>query len=275
MKAVMKYPGAKWSMAHWIISKFPEHRSYLEPFFGSGAVLFSKPRSDIETVNDLDGDVVNLFQWIRRDPERLANEIRWTPYARDVYEGAFSGMKTEPDSFQRAVCFYTYMMMGYGFRTNGNKTGWKIDLQGREKAYAANMWCNAPDRILQAAERLRGVQIENRPAVQLIRRFNFPNVLVYADPPYLMETRFGEQYRMEMTEQDHLELLECLLQHKGPVLLSGYRSALYCEMLKDWHMETITVRNQRADAAEECLWMNFDPPTQIQLFEREEPVWND
>lgn len=267
MKAVMKYPGAKWSMAHWIISKFPVHRSYLEPFFGSGAVLFSKPRSDIETVNDLDGEVVNLFQWIRRDPERLANEIRWTPYAREVYEGAFAGMKTEQDSFRRAVNYYTYMMMGYGFRTNGNKTGWKIDLQGREKAYAANMWCNAPDRILQSAERLRGVQIENRPAVQLIRRFNFPNVLIYADPPYLMETRFGEQYRMEMTEQDHLELLECLLQHKGPVLLSGYRSALYCDTLKGWNMETITVRNQRADAAEECLWMNFETPTQIQIFD--------
>lgn len=267
MKAVMKYPGAKWSMAPWIISKFPTHRSYLEPFFGSGAVLFSKPRSDIETVNDLDGEVVNLFQWIRRDPERLANEIRWTPYAREVYEEAFAGIKTEEDSFRRAVNYYTYMMMGYGFRTNGNKTGWKIDLQGREKAYAANMWCSAPDKILQAAERLRGVQIENRPAVDLIKRFNFPNVLVYADPPYLMETRFGEQYRMEMTEQDHLELLECLLMHKGPVLLSGYRSALYCDTLKDWHMETITVRNQRADAAEECLWMNFEPPTQIRIFD--------
>ena len=264
--AVMKYPGAKWRIAHWIISKFPQHHSYLEPFFGSGAVLFTKPRSNIETVNDLDGEVVNLFKWIRRDPERLANEIFWTPYSRDVYEEAFSGMKTESDSFQRAVNYYTYMMMGYGFRTNGNKTGWKIDLQGREKSYAANMWCDAPRKILQAAERLRGVQIENRPAVQLIRRFNFPNVLVYADPPYLMETRYGEQYRMEMSEQDHLELLECLMNHKGPVLLSGYRSDLYCNTLRDWHFESIVCRNQRADAAEECLWMNFEPPMQIQLF---------
>lgn len=266
MNAVMKYPGAKWSIASWIISKFPQHHSYLEPFFGSGAVLFTKPRSNIETVNDLDGEVVNLFRWIREDPERLANEIQWTPYARDVYEQAFTGMKTENDSFRRAVNYYTYMMMGYGFRTNGNKTGWKIDIQGREKSYAANMWCSAPDKILQATERLRGVQIENRPAVKLIERFNFPNVLVYADPPYLMETRYGEQYRKEMTEQDHLELLECLLKHKGPVLLSGYRSALYDEMLNGWYMETITCRNQRSDVAEECLWMNFDPPAQMHLF---------
>lgn len=75
MKAVMKYPGSKWSIAKWIISLFPEHHSYLEPFFGSGAVLFNKPRSNIETVNDLDGNVVNLFEWIRKDPERQAQTM--------------------------------------------------------------------------------------------------------------------------------------------------------------------------------------------------------
>lgn len=275
MNAVMKYPGAKWSIASWIISKFPQHHSYLEPFFGSGAVLFTKPRSNIETVNDLDGDVINLFRWIREDPERLASEIRWTPYAREVFEQAFAGMKAEKDPFRRAVNYYTYMMMGYGFRNTGNKTGWKIDVQGREKSYATNMWCDAPNKILQAAERLRGVQIENRPAVKLIERFNFPNVLVYADPPYLMETRYGEQYRVEMTKQDHLDLLECLLRHKGPVLLSGYYSDLYGETLKDWYMETTICRNQRADAAKECLWMNFEPPAQLRLFETDESEWKD
>lgn len=66
MKAVVKYPGSKWSLTDWIISLFPDHHSYLEPFFGSGAVLFNKPRSDIETVNDLDGNVINLFEWIKR-----------------------------------------------------------------------------------------------------------------------------------------------------------------------------------------------------------------
>ena len=108
-------------MARWIISFFPAHHSYLEPFFGSGAVLFNKPRSHIETVNDLDGNVVNLFEWIRRDPERLAREIYYTPYARQVYDDAFA---QEPkDSFERAVNFYVRLNMGHGFRTNGEKVG--------------------------------------------------------------------------------------------------------------------------------------------------------
>ena len=79
----MKYPGSKWGSADWIISHFPEHHSYLEPFFGSGGVFFNKPRSDIETINDLDGEVVNLFRQIRNDPERLAREIYFTPYSRE------------------------------------------------------------------------------------------------------------------------------------------------------------------------------------------------
>lgn len=82
MTAILKYPGAKWSMAEWIISRFPPHHSYLEPFFGSGAVLFNKPRSHIETVNDLDGDVVNLFECIRQDPEKLGRIVYYTPYSR-------------------------------------------------------------------------------------------------------------------------------------------------------------------------------------------------
>ena len=94
MNAVIKYPGAKWSLAQWIISHFPSHHSYLEPFFGSGAVLFTKNRSNIETVNDLDDDVVNLFDWIRNDPERLAWAVYWTPYARQIYNQAFSGQCT-------------------------------------------------------------------------------------------------------------------------------------------------------------------------------------
>ena len=259
MNAVIKYPGAKWSLAEWIIGHFPPHHSYLEPFFGSGAVLFTKQRSNIETVNDLDGNVVNLFNWIRNDPERLARAIYWTPYARDVYDRAWAAQHTETDPFQRAVDFYVRMMMGPGFRTTGEKVGWKNDVQGREAAYAAGYWCKTPEVVYQAAERLRGVQIENRPAVELIRRFNFPNVLIYADPPYLLETRHGKQYRCEMSKKDHVDLLDALKAHRGPVILSGYESDLYDDALTGWYRDEATAIAQTATKRKEVLWMNFEP----------------
>lgn len=257
MKAIFKYPGSKWSIAKWIIDFFPEHHSYMEPFFGSGAVLFNKPRSNIETVNDLDGNVVNLFEWIRRDPERLAYEIYYTPYSRKLYDDAFA---SEPaDSFEKAVNFCIRLNMGHGFRTNGEKVGWKNDVQGRERAYAALDWCRIPEKIMEAAERLRGVQIECRPAVELIQRFNSPKVLIYLDPPYVLSTRHGKQYRCEMDDDQHNNLLDAALAHKGPVLISGYDNDLYNDRLKGWHREERTCYSQVASRKREVLWMNFEP----------------
>lgn len=267
MNAVLKYPGAKWALAEQIISRFPEHHSYLEPFFGSGAVLFSKPRSHIETVNDLDGSVVNLFQCIRDDPERLAREAYLTPYSREVFEESYSE-DTAAGPFDRAARFLVRCNQGYGYRTNEIRVGWKNDIAARERAYAARHWTDLPEMILQAAERLRGVQIECRPALEVIRRFNFQNVLIYADPPYVLSSRSGgaKQYRHEMTDQDHVELLEALRDHRGPVLLSGYDSPLYDRLLAGWHKETFHATDQLSRRREEVLWMNFELENQERLF---------
>ena len=156
--------------------------------------------------------------------------------------------------------------MGHGFRTTVEKVGWKNDVQGREAAYAANSWCRLPAIIQEAAERLRGVQIETRSALELITRFNYPNVLIYADPPYLLQTRHGKQYRHEMTDADHRNLLDALKAHKGPVLLSGYESQLYNDALKDWYRDEAAAYAQTAKKRREILWMNFEPFGQKSLF---------
>lgn len=267
MNAILKYPGSKWSLAERIIFRFPPHHSYLEPFFGSGAVLFSKPRSSIETVNDLDGAVVNLFRCIREDPERLAREIYFTPYSRAVFEAGYSAAETA-EPFVRAARYLVRCNQGYGYRTNELRIGWKNDIAARERAYAAKYWTDLPEVILQAAERLRGVQIECRPALDVIRRFNFPNVLIYADPPYVISSRSGgsKQYRHEMTDGDHMELLEALKAHRGPVLLSGYDSPLYDRLLAGWHKETLHTTDQLSRPRKESLWMNFKPAGQERLF---------
>ena len=265
MKSVLKYPGAKWGIADWVIGFFPKHHSYLEPFFGSGGVFFNKSPSNIETINDLDGEVVNLFECIRRDPERLCRSVHFTPYSREVFEETYLEKQIE-DPFLRAERFLIRCNMGYGYRTNENRVGWKNDVSGRERAYAAKAWCDLPDIIAQAAERLRSVQIENRPAVDLISRFNSRDVLVYCDPPYVLATRRGKQYRCEMTDNDHLQLLDTLKKHKGPVLISGYQSPMYDSELADWHRESRLTTDQLSRVKKEVLWMNFEPMGQTTLF---------
>ena len=258
MKAIAKYPGSKWSLAGWITGFFPEHHSYLEPFFGSGAVLFNKPRSNIETVNDLDGNVVNLFECIRTDPEKLARSIYLTPYSREIYEKAYK--EVPEDRFEAALYFYIRLNMGHGFRTTGEKVGWKNDVQGRERSYASQDWCNLPEKIMMAAERLRGVQIENRSALELIQRFNYKNVLLYCDPPYMLDTRYGKQYRYEMDDKEHEALLDVLLKHKGYVIISGYDTGLYNSMLAGWNKYETTAYSQVGSKKREVLWINYEPP---------------
>ena len=110
MKTIVKYPGSKWRLAEQIVSLFPKHHSYLEPFFGSGAVLFSKPRSNIETVNDLDGDVANLFQCIQKDPEKLSRMVYFTPFSRQIYNESYNSIPSDP--YEKAVWFLIRCNMG-------------------------------------------------------------------------------------------------------------------------------------------------------------------
>lgn len=257
MNALLNYPGAKWGMAQEIVALMPPHRSYLEPFFGSGAVLFNKPPSAIETVNDIDGDIVNFFKVLREQPDDLARLINFTPYARDVFDDAHENRGTEP--LDRAYRFAIRSKMGHGFKTY-QKTGFKIDVAVRQGSYASRHWARMPEQIQHLCGRLKEVQIENKPALDLIRRFNFDNVLVYADPPYLLDTRGGKQYRHEMTEQDHLDLLDVLLQHKGPVILSGYPHEMYDRELKGWSRIERRSYNQNSDPRTEVLWCNFETP---------------
>lgn len=262
MKALLNYPGAKWRMAKEIIALMPPHRSYLEPFFGSGAVLFNKPPSAIETVNDIDGDIVNFFKILREYPDELAADIAMTPYSREVFNDAHENRGVR--NYERAYKFAIRSKMGQGFKTR-QKTGFKVDVCGRERAYCVKSWNRLPEDLLEAAWRLKEVQIENQPALDLIQKYNYDNVLIYADPPYLLNTRGGKQYRFEMTEQDHVELLDTLKQHKGSVILSGYPSELYEHELSGWSSIQRKSYNRNSDPKTEVLWCNFEVPSLLQM----------
>lgn len=253
-RMVIKYPGAKWRIADWIINKMPEHHSYVEPYFGSGAVFFRKPASRIETINDLDDDVANLFRIIRDNPEPLVRAVTYTPYSRQEYENAFHPADNLTD-IEKARQFLIKCWQGHGFRTNAYKAGWKNDIQGREAAYAMRSWYRLPGWISETVDRLKEVQIECRPALEVIKRFNYSNVLIYADPPYVLSTRTGKNYKHEMTDADHLELLEALLQHKGPVMLSGYDSELYNSCLEGWDKFQVETTAEKGLHRTEALWI--------------------
>lgn len=263
MKTLLRYPGSKWNLANRIVDLLPKHKSYLEPYFGSGAVLFTKPPSAIETVNDLNEDIVNLFEIVRDNPDKLVERLFLTPYSRKVYDEVFT--KQPADKIEKAVHFVIKSVMSHGFRTI-EKSGWKNDINGREKAYAVRHWNELPEIIQEMTLRLKQVQIENRPALELIKRFNKSDVCMYIDPPYMLSTRTRKQYSYEMSDEDHAELLDVICQSKAKILLSGYDSELYNDKLKDWHRLEFSATAEKGLKRTEVLWLNYEPQTQIELF---------
>jgi DNA adenine methylase len=259
-RPVLRYHGGKWKLADWIIGNFGKHRVYVEPFGGAGSVLMRKPRAKAEMINDLDGEIVNLFR-VLRDPSQareLERLIRLTPYARSEFEAAYLSAGDPIEQARRTV-----LRSFAGFGTDGvtAATGFRENLM-RNGGSPANDWQNYPDAIPAMTERLRGVVVESRPAVQLIQKHDSPTTLFYCDPPYPHETRAGwvkrkHSYRFEMSSDEHRELAEVLMEAKGAVVISGYPCELYDrELFSGWHR---IERKTMADGARErteVLWLN-------------------
>lgn len=249
---ILHYPGSKWSMTNWIISHFPEHKTYLEPFFGSGAIFFNKQPSDIETINDLDSSVVNLFKVIRDRSEELAEKILWTPLSREEYYKAYEAHSG--DELEDARRFLVRCWQAIGAKTS-DRTGWRslISSNGPD---TAKEWSKLPEKIMIVANRLKEAQIENQSAEKLLERYKRKEVLVYADPPYIIETRTKRHYKHEMTIEDHIRLLNILDEHPGPVILSGYSHPVYDVRLKHWNREQFEVCAEAGAKRTEVLWIN-------------------
>lgn len=256
MQPVLRYPGAKWGLAPWIISHFPPHEAYVEPFFGSGAVLLRKSPSRSELVNDIDGAVVAFFRVLRDRPEDLAAAFALTPYARDELRACAVDDPTL-DDLERARRFAVACWQTRGGGQGRRYPGWRFDMYGG----LAGTWATLPDRIREVAQRFARVAIENRPALEVIEILarsedRGRHSLVYADPPYLMGSIDPRLYKHGMRDAEHSELLDALDRFAGAVVLSGYDHPMYDDRLHRWTTVRRTTRNQVNDARTEVLWLN-------------------
>lgn len=257
-RPALRWHGGKWLLADWIIGHFPEHRCYVEPFGGAASVLLKKQRSYHEVYNDLDLEVVNFFKVVRDHGERLTRDLELTPFAREEFKLSY---EPTSDPIEQARRLVVRSFMGFGSNACGKTTGFRATCK-RAGTTQAQVWCTYPAAMCHLIERLQGVVIENRPAIEVMAQHDSPDTLHYVDPPYLPETRDkGSDYNHEMTEQDHVDLAEFLHTLQGTVILSGYESALYCDAFSDWEL---TRRKAYADGRHgrvgriECLWIKGD-----------------
>jgi DNA adenine methylase len=263
-RPILRYHGGKWILAPWIIGHFPPHRVYVEPFGGAASVLMRKPRSYAEVYNDLDDEIVNVFQ-VLRDPgeaARLRGLLELTPYSRTEF---FRSYEQTSDPIERARRRIVRALQSFG-TTSGklNRTGFRATPWRSGGSNGVADWSSYPQALESLTRRLQGVCIECRPAAEVIAQQDAPEVLFYCDPPYPHSTRSAirwpsdreRAYGRDMSDDDHRALAEQLRAVRGMVVLSTYESDLYRELFAGWRVERRETLADGARARTEVLYLN-------------------
>ena len=232
MKSPLAYYGGKVKLAPKILKLFPPHTEYVEPFAGGLSLLFAKDPARVETVNDIDGGVVNFYRVLRNAEtfDRLRTRLELTPYSREEFEDGRSTWERETDAVEKAVKWF--VMVNMSFSSAPDAHSFKIATLGTRTGISEEVskYLSKLKRLPEIHARLQTVQIEHRDFRAVLNYHNAPSTLAYCDPPYVWSTRKAHRYLFDMRDLDHHELLKILLDYKGMVVLSGYRNAIYADL---------------------------------------------
>lgn len=252
-RPALRYYGGKWRLAEWIISHFPPHKNYVEPCGGAASVLLQKPRSPLETYNDLDGNVVNFFRVLRDRPEELIYKLKLTPWARDE---AFLPLRFDGiDSIEWARRFWVKSWMIIG---DLGKSGESFRVSNKISSQPSDIMRGIP-YLWYWVDRMQGVQIESCDAIKLIGRNNSPETLFYFDPPYVKETRSHKvEYAVEVDNEFHVAAADAVRGTSGYAIVSGYACPLYTELYEahGWHRVDKEAQTNSGGKRIESLWLS-------------------
>jgi DNA adenine methylase len=257
--------GGKFSHLDWLLPLLPECHHFCEPFGGSAAVLLNRPASSVETYNDLDGEVVNFFKVLREEKGKLIEAIGLTPFSREEFANACR-YDSNLSPFERARRFYVRArQVRTGLAQTATVGRWANCKNTSRNGMSGviSRWLGGIEDLAFIAERLLRVQIENRPAIDVIKLYDSKRTLFYCDPPYVHGTRGDSKaYRYEMTDEEHRQLAKALNSAKGLVAVSNYQCDLMDELYRapKWrkHLSPMKTIHSTKDKRQEVLWVNYD-----------------
>ncbi len=271
-RIVFGWYGGKFSHLDWLLPLLPTCHHYCEPFSGSGAVLLNREPSPVETYNDIDGDVVNFFRMLRDHHDELIRIIALTPFSREEYHQAIYGSTTDISNVERARRFYIKARQTRtGLAQTASLGRWANCKETSRSGMSGvvSRWLGGIEALDDIAKRLVRVQIENRPAMDVLQLYDNPTTLFYCDPPYLHATRGDTQaYGFEMDEHQHRDFAQAANECQGMVAVSGYDHPLMDELFSPcrWFktMGADKTIHSTKGTRQEGLWTNFNPVGQSQ-----------
>ncbi|MFE1745961.1 DNA adenine methylase [Coleofasciculus sp. H7-2] len=262
--------GGKFSHLDWLLPLLPKTQHYCEPFGGSAAVLINRQPSPVETYNDIDGEVVNFFRVLREQKGALIEAIGLTPFSREEFEIAISQPNQKLSDLERARRFFVRArQVRTGLAQTASSGRWAHCLLTSRAgmAGAVSRWLGSVEDLAEIAQRWLRVQIENCPAIDVIKRYDSEETLYYLDPPYPHDSRGDSNaYAYEMTDDEHRELAHILHNVKGKVALSSYHCDLMDELYGNWRYIEAPVKNCHSvkTQRQEVLWVNYEPEKETQ-----------
>lgn len=262
-RIVFGWYGGKFNHLDWLLPLLPACHHYCEPFGGSAAVLLNRDPAPVETYNDIDGDVVNFFRVLRDHYEELARAIALTPFSREEFYLAIYGDEHNISDLERARRFFVRARQARtGLAQTATLGRWANCKQTSRAGMSGvvSRWLGSIEGLADIAERLLRVQIENRPAIDVLQLYDDPDTLFYCDPPYVHASRGDNNaYSFEMDEQAHRDLARVLRQCRGKVAISGYRCELMDELYRDWRRYDAPLKQCHSvkQIRQESVWMNY------------------
>lgn len=267
-KSPISWLGGKYQLASFIVSLFPDHKHYIEVFAGALHVLFAKPKSKLETVNDANEDLMNFWLVARDHTADLIHKIEWTPYSRALFLRWKNETKPEDPVEWAARWFFLNSAKVNNVWSGGwgcSKSGDRLSGTSRPKKLRA-----ATARLWETRDRLAQVQIERADFRTMLERYaKDPGNLLYLDPPYI-----GSEagYVVRFSQQDHIDLAELLNACEARVLLTYEDHPQVRELYKDWSFYEVSVKRcsqvckpgEKRKSAIELLLTNYD--IQLRLF---------
>src|SRR5579871_146900 len=256
--------GGKYSHLDWLLPLLPQATHYCEPFGGSAAVLLNREPSPVETYNDIDGEVVNFFRVLRTQKDALIEAIGLTPFSREEFELAISQPEQDISELERARRFFVRArQVRSGLAQTASSGRWANCLLTSRAGMggAVSRWLGSVEGLSEIVQRLLRIQIENAPAVEVIKRYDSEQTLFYCDPPYPHNSRGDSKaYAYEMTDGQHRELARILHKVKGKVALSSYHCDLMDELYGDWRFVEADPKNCHTvkQLRTEVLWVNYE-----------------
>lgn len=255
--------GGKFAHLDWLLPLLPECHHYCEPYGGSAAVLLNRASSAVETYNDLDGEVVHFFRVLREQGEALIRAIGLTPFSREEFFIACQPVPRGASHLERARRFFVRArQVRTGLAQTATLGRW-ANCKNTSRAGMSGVvsrWLGSVERLPEIAERLLRVQIENRPALEVVDLYDSERTLFYCDPPYMHATRGDSKaYGFEMTESDHILLAKRLKKITGKAAVSGYDCKLYEKLYAGWRRVDGAPKRCHSIKKErrEVLWANY------------------